>query len=256
MVRMKPSTWDMLRTANDVGLAKWGGRAAMANPRLTARILGMAAKRGSSRLPSPWQPKPAAWLGMAMPWRRQRGGAWMMREAMPWQRQRRGWWMRQAMPWEAGRRDRWALHPLELLAGAAMGGALMYLFDPEHGNRRRKMAAQRSLRLARQARRGVTRSMRKLGSDMAGKRQALMHLRDGHELLDDATLAHKVESVLFRDPQVPKGQINVNAEHGVVVLRGTVDDPNEIGAIERTVRRIHGVQEVHSLLHPSGTSAT
>lgn len=33
---------------------------------------------------------------------------------------------------------------------------------------------------------------------------------------DDATLAQKVMSELFRDPHVPKGAINVNPENGVV----------------------------------------
>jgi osmotically-inducible protein OsmY len=37
---------------------------------------------------------------------------------------------------------------------------------------------------------------------------------------DDAALARKVETELFRDADVPKGDINVNAEDGVVFLRG------------------------------------
>ncbi len=42
---------------------------------------------------------------------------------------------------------------------------------------------------------------------------------------DDVTLARKVESEIFRDADVPKGQINVNAENGVIVLRGEVEEP-------------------------------
>src|SRR5438132_1233080 len=39
---------------------------------------------------------------------------------------------------------------------------------------------------------------------------------------DDTTLTHTVESEIFRDAEVPKGQINVNAQKGVVQLRGEV----------------------------------
>jgi osmotically-inducible protein OsmY len=93
-----------------------------------------------------------------------------------------------------------------------------------------------------------------MGGDIADKRQAMRHSHDAHEPLDDATLAHKVESVLFRDPHVPKGRININAEHGVVVLRGEVEQPNELRDIERTVKDIDGVQGVRSLLHVANNS--
>ena len=59
---------------------------------------------------------------------------------------------------------------------------------------------------------------------------------------DDATLRDRVESELFRDPEVPKGQMNVDAAAGVVTLRGTVDAawvedlPIRAGAVEGVVR--------------------
>lgn len=142
----------------------------------------------------------------------------------------------------------------QLLAAAAIGGALVYLFDPVMGNRRRKMAGQRTGRLLRRTFRALDKTGRKLGGDISGKRQALLHGHDAHEQLDDATLAHKVESVLFRDPHVPKGRININAEHGVVVLRGEVEQPNDLHNIERTVKDIAGVHEVRSLLHLASTT--
>ena len=42
----------------------------------------------------------------------------------------------------------------------------------------------------------------------------------------------RVESELFRDPSVPKGRLNINAEHGVVVLRGVTDSPDQIRTLE------------------------
>ncbi|HEY8694494.1 MAG TPA: BON domain-containing protein [Chloroflexota bacterium] len=146
-------------------------------------------------------------------------------------------------------RERSRIEPWQLLAAAAFGGALVYFLDPVIGNRRRKLALQRAAGALRRWTRSLGRTGRKMGDDISGKRQALIHGHDSREPMDDATLAHKVESVLFRDPQVPKGRININAEHGVVVLRGEVEQPSEMRDIERTVRDIAGVHEVRSLLH-------
>jgi osmotically-inducible protein OsmY len=72
---------------------------------------------------------------------------------------------------------------------------------------------------------------------------------------NDVTLARKVESDLFRDPDVPKGRINVNAEGGIIVLRGELGRREQIEAVEAAVRRIPGVREVENLLHLPGTPA-
>ena len=74
------------------------------------------------------------------------------------------------------------------------------------------------------------------------------------EPVDDVTLAHKVESELYRHAGVPKGQIVVNAEDGVVFLRGVLEQ-EDIEGVEAAVRRIAGVQEVENLLHLPGTPA-
>jgi osmotically-inducible protein OsmY len=54
---------------------------------------------------------------------------------------------------------------------------------------------------------------------------------------------------------VPKGQINVNAENGVIVLRGEVEEPDLIRDLEQKTRKVQGVQEVENLLHTPGTPA-
>ena len=138
------------------------------------------------------------------------------------------------------------------MAAAVVGGALAYFFDPVMGNRRRKYAVQRTGRMLRRSVRGLSKAGRKMSGDISGRRQAIMHAGDARETLDDATLAHKVESVLFRNPHVPKGRININAEHGVVVLRGELEHSGDIRGIEQSVRGIEGVQQVRSLLHLAG----
>jgi osmotically-inducible protein OsmY len=72
---------------------------------------------------------------------------------------------------------------------------------------------------------------------------------------DDTTLARKVETEIFRDADVPKGQINVNAENGVVYLRGEVDQPEMIGDLEEKTRNVQGVRDVENLLHVPGQEA-
>ena len=71
----------------------------------------------------------------------------------------------------------------------------------------------------------------------------------------DSELKAKVETVLFADQTIPKGQVNVNVEEGRVVLRGELPHPDDITAAEAKVRRITGVRDVENLLHLSDTPA-
>jgi osmotically-inducible protein OsmY len=85
---------------------------------------------------------------------------------------------------------------------------------------------------------------------------AAARARGGTEpLLNDAALAMKVESELFRDLDVPKGSMNVNVEQGVVVLRGEVGDATTREQLERAAREIAGVWAVDNLLHLPGEPA-
>jgi osmotically-inducible protein OsmY len=64
-----------------------------------------------------------------------------------------------------------------------------------------------------------------------------------------------VETEIFRDDDVPKGQINVNAENGKVVLRGEVEKPALIKDLEKRTKNVQGVREVENLLHVPGSKA-
>jgi len=72
---------------------------------------------------------------------------------------------------------------------------------------------------------------------------------------DDATLKDKVESELFRDEHEAKGAISVNAQQGVVQLRGELPSQDLIDALVDRTQQIHGVREVENLLHTTGTEA-
>jgi osmotically-inducible protein OsmY len=131
----------------------------------------------------------------------------------------------------------------------ALGAALSYFFDPENGKRRRKVTADR---LAALVRRHGGRLMRGTESQAHALKQKATHRREEPKPQpDDVTLARKVETEIFRDADVPKGKINVNAENGKVVLRGEVDSPEMIEDLVSKARKVQGVQDVESLLTAS-----
>jgi osmotically-inducible protein OsmY len=66
---------------------------------------------------------------------------------------------------------------------------------------------------------------------------------------DDATLAHKVETELFRPADAPKDQVSVNVNDGVVELRGELPDQKQIDELGESARKIGGVKDVRNLLH-------
>jgi hypothetical protein len=132
-----------------------------------------------------------------------------------------------------------------------------YFLDPTSGRRRRAMLAQRVPAFFRHRGRDAGRLGRHVGSDAYGVTQKLAHLRKRPKpgALNDPALARKVETEIFRDPEVPKGQINVQAHDGVVELRGEVPRPELIEALVERARSVPEVREVENLLHLPGTPA-
>jgi hypothetical protein len=142
-----------------------------------------------------------------------------------------------------------------LALGAALGALLAYFLDPQTGARRRNVSRDRFFAFFRRSGRKAARAGRFAASDASGLAQRARHLRDEPKEYDDATLAHKVETELFRDANVPKGQINVNAHDGVVQLRGELPDRRMIDELVERTRDIKGVIEVENLLHTPGVEA-
>ena len=88
------------------------------------------------------------------------------------------------------------------------------------------MARDRVMATLRRGTRRAERLGRSAGAEAYGITRKVTH-RGGEEQLppNDAALVQEVETRLFRDPNVPKGRININAEEGVIVLRGEPDRP-------------------------------
>ena len=140
---------------------------------------------------------------------------------------------------------------LLLLAAAGAGYVAAYLFDPEQGRGRRAEIARRAGGLGREATRAAQRGT-VLATDKAAGVKARVLRGDGST--DDLTLLDRVESEIFRDPSIPKGDINLMVIDGKAVIRGQVTQP-QIGAIEAAVRKVVGVKDVENLLHTAGTPA-
>jgi hypothetical protein len=137
---------------------------------------------------------------------------------------------------------------LAILAGAA-GAAAMFLLDPIAGRRRRAMLADRTAAALRNAGEQIEKGRRYATAQLGGRAQSLAHPGDGGPMPNDASLAAKVETELFRDPSVPKGKININVEQGTVVLRGEARSARQRHSLERRAERIPGVEGVENLLH-------
>jgi hypothetical protein len=138
-----------------------------------------------------------------------------------------------------------------------LGGVIaMYFLDVERGRRRRNMLRDRFLARMRRLGRGFRGIWREAAAETYGVSHRIVHLvPKPTEVTDDETLRQRVESQLFRDRHIPKGDLNISCEHGMVILRGELDNAADIGRIEERVRRMPGVRGVQNLLHPRGTPA-
>jgi BON domain len=141
-----------------------------------------------------------------------------------------------------------------LLGLAAIAAAVTYFFNPQEGRRRRAEARDRITGFFRSGAREDEQLSHQASAQAEEIAEQEKELGQEPEP-DDVTLTQKVESEIFRDVDVPKGQINVNAENGKIYLRGEVGKPELIEDLEQRARKVQGVQEVENLLHLPGAEA-
>ncbi|HET8951318.1 MAG TPA: BON domain-containing protein [Solirubrobacteraceae bacterium] len=154
------------------------------------------------------------------------------------------------------RRSTLLTHGATATGGLVVGAALEFFLDPRTGRRRRHTVRDRTVsRLRRGERRALRRARRAESRALGVARRTLRGRRPAAEPLDDVTLAHKVESQLYRRAGIPKGHLSVNAEDGVVFLRGTMESAADIERLVMVARKIDGVSAVENLLHVPGTPA-
>jgi hypothetical protein len=138
---------------------------------------------------------------------------------------------------------------------AGIGAGLMYFFDPQQGNRRRKLVVDRTGGFFRKGVRKGEQTGKAVGSQAYGVSQKVKHRKEEEKDLDDTTLKGKVETEIFRDAEAPKGQVDVNVIDGVVFLRGEVEGEDLIQDLEKATKKVSGVKGVENLLHTPGTTA-
>ncbi len=132
----------------------------------------------------------------------------------------------------------------------------MYFFDPQSGKRRRHVTRNRIAAFFRRSWRRTARTAHISAAYGSGLAKHAAHVREEQKPgMDDVTLARKVETEIFRDADVPKGQINVNAEDGIVFLRGEVGTAALQEKLERQAGRVQGVKDVRNLTHLPGQPA-
>jgi BON domain-containing protein len=155
-------------------------------------------------------------------------------------------------PWPGQRRGtgRWTL-----ILGAAVGAVAVYFFDPERGKTRRAQFIDWTGARVRRGWRSVNQLTREAQSNAGGLSQRMISLRSGRGPVDDLTLRDRVESEVFRNRNLPKGQINFDVESAIVTIRGQVDNALQIATVEKAVLKVPGVNGVENLLHVQGSPA-
>ena len=141
------------------------------------------------------------------------------------------------------------------LAGAAAGAATAYFLDPQGGARRRNETRDKVVSRAKSGAGNVAETAKQAAGRARGTAAGATPTMPWSEQPDDVTLARKVETEIFRSDDAPKGAVSVNAENGVVFLRGAVEDGAWIERFEAETRKVAGVKEVRNLLHLPGTEA-
>ncbi|HEX5387471.1 MAG TPA: BON domain-containing protein [Gemmatimonadales bacterium] len=132
-----------------------------------------------------------------------------------------------------------------LIAGAALGAAAMYMLDPERGRRRRSLFRDKAVRSFNKAGDAAGATGRDLRNRTRGLvAEARSKLRSDEPT--DAQLAERVRAELGRAASHP-GAIAVSAVDGRVTLSGEVL-ASEAERVETAVRKVRGVTEVNDEL--------
>ena len=146
---------------------------------------------------------------------------------------------------------------LKLLFGAAAGFAAAWFMDPNDGTRRRHVLRDKTMKYARRGKDEAVRKADYAAGQVKGAASGATpsSREDAEERLNDPALARKVESEVFRGEDIPKANISVNAEHGVIYLRGEVPSREVMTELETRARGVAGVRAVENLTHLPGEPA-
>ena len=140
---------------------------------------------------------------------------------------------------------------LSFALGTATGAAAAHFLDPDSGRKRRNLARDQAASKASSAASVVSTQAHSAAGTVKGAAHAVTPHR--HEEMDDATLADRVRSEIFRDTDAPKGGVSVDVQAGVAYLRGEVPDEQWVERFGKDARKVTGIDSVKNLLHAPGT---
>jgi hypothetical protein len=139
-----------------------------------------------------------------------------------------------------------------VLAGAGLGAAVAFMFDPAGGGRRRALVRDKAVRATRLTREGFDATAR----DIAHRAQGIAAASRGRLSADqpsDGVLIERVRAKLGRACSHPRA-IDVEARDGEITLRGPIlaEEVSDLLAVTAAVR---GVRSVVNELEPHENSA-
>jgi hypothetical protein len=135
----------------------------------------------------------------------------------------------------------------DVLAGAGIGAALAFIFDPAGGGRRRALARDKAVRITRKTRDGLDATARDIAYRTRGIAAATRG-RLSREEVTDERVVERVRARLGRACSHPRA-IDVVARDGDVTLRGPIL-ANEVNDLLAVVRAVRGVRSVVNELDP------
>lgn len=141
-----------------------------------------------------------------------------------------------------------------VVCAAGLGAALMFLFDPDNGKRRRALLKDKSAHYARKAQETEEALVRQTLHHVQGALATIRSRLTPSEPVDDTVLAERVRAALGH--VVPDANaIDVKVRDGCVTLKGPVTQ-DEMGEIVACAQRVRGVQQVENRLSPNSTPAS
>jgi hypothetical protein len=142
------------------------------------------------------------------------------------------------------------------VVAAVVGTSLAYFFDGDDGIRRRQQLRDRSRAWSRRIRERLDRHIEYSGGriDRSAQERLQMEQHDNPNP-DDNTLRDRIESEVFGDPNVPKGEYNLNVVDGIAELHGQLESQDDIDTLIQMVGAVRDVRAVESYLHLPGVPA-
>jgi osmotically-inducible protein OsmY len=138
------------------------------------------------------------------------------------------------------------------LAGLGVGGAFMYMFDPDRGRGRRedmKDRMNRTRESLRETGEKVRQTSQRVSERVSGLKENARSMLGMHRL-GDAALMARVRLNVGRTVSHPRA-IDVRVEEGVVSLSGPILE-SEVNELMRSISSIRGVNRIENRLevHP------